>query len=168
MLFYSFFGPVPPLDFQQGRDGILRKAFADRLRGNATDNGVRRNILCHNGACANNCSIANGDAGQDDSLISNPYVIADDYVAFVVPCPRYVLDTQAPLLKKDGERIGGQGCLCMVGAGEQKLCPTGDGAKFPDYKPVMIDWIVIQYIVPLKLSRINVCLLYTSLLADDQ
>lgn len=39
----------------------------------------------------------------------------------------------------------------MVGAGEQKLCAAGDGTKFADYKPIMVDWIVVQHIVPLKL-----------------
>ena len=39
----------------------------------------------------------------------------------------------------------------MVGTGEQKLCAAGDGTKFADYKPIMVDWIVVQHIVPLKL-----------------
>ena len=39
----------------------------------------------------------------------------------------------------------------MVGAGEQKLCPAGDGTKFPNDKSVMVDRIVVQYIVFLKL-----------------
>ena len=39
----------------------------------------------------------------------------------------------------------------MVGAGEQKLCPAGDGTKFSDDKFVMVDRIVVQYIVFLKL-----------------
>ena len=42
----------------------------------------------------------------------------------------------------------------MVGAGEQKLCPAGDGTKFPDDKFVMVDRIVVQYIVLLKLLRV--------------
>ena len=41
--------------------------------------------------------------------------------------------------------------MCMVGAGEQKLCPAGDGSKFSDDKFVMVDRIVVQYIVFLKL-----------------
>ena len=39
----------------------------------------------------------------------------------------------------------------MVGAGEQKLCPAGDGTKFSNDKFVMVDRIVVQYIVFLKL-----------------
>lgn len=42
----------------------------------------------------------------------------------------------------------------MVGAGEQKLCPAGDGTKFSDDKFVMVDRIVVQYIVLLKLLRV--------------
>ena len=42
----------------------------------------------------------------------------------------------------------------MVGAGEQKLCPAGDGTKFSDDKFVMVDRIMVQYIVLLKLPRV--------------
>ena len=42
----------------------------------------------------------------------------------------------------------------MVGAGEQKLCPSGDRTKFPNDKFVMVDRIVVQYIVLLKLPWI--------------
>ena len=41
--------------------------------------------------------------------------------------------------------------MCMVGAGEQKLCPAGDGTKFSNDKFVMVDRIVVQYIAFLKL-----------------
>ena len=44
--------------------------------------------------------------------------------------------------------------MCMVGAGEQKLCPAGDGTKFSDDKFVMVDRIMVQYIVLLKLPRV--------------
>ena len=44
--------------------------------------------------------------------------------------------------------------MCMVGAGEQKLCPAGDGTKFSNDKFVMVDRIVVQYIVLLKLPRV--------------
>lgn len=39
----------------------------------------------------------------------------------------------------------------MIGASEQKLCPAGDRAKFSNDKFVMVDRIVVQYIVLLKL-----------------
>ena len=42
----------------------------------------------------------------------------------------------------------------MVGAGEQKLCPAGDGAEFPNHKFVMVDRIVVQHIVLFKLPRV--------------
>ena len=42
----------------------------------------------------------------------------------------------------------------MVGAGEQKLCPAGDGTKFSDDKFVMVDRIVVHYIVLHKLPRV--------------
>ena len=41
--------------------------------------------------------------------------------------------------------------MCMIGASEQKLCPAGDRAKFSNDKFVMVDRIVVQYIVLLKL-----------------
>ena len=42
----------------------------------------------------------------------------------------------------------------MVGAGEQKLCAAGDGAKFSDHKFIVVERIVVQHIVFLKLSRV--------------
>ena len=42
----------------------------------------------------------------------------------------------------------------MIGTSKQKLCSAGDGTKFSDDKFVMVDRIVIQYIVLLKLPRI--------------
>ena len=42
----------------------------------------------------------------------------------------------------------------MIGTSKQKLCSAGDGTKFSDDKFVMVDRIVIQYIVLLKLLRI--------------
>ena len=42
----------------------------------------------------------------------------------------------------------------MIGTGKQKLCSAGDGTKFSDDKFVMVDRIVIQYIVLLKLPRV--------------
>ena len=39
----------------------------------------------------------------------------------------------------------------MVSAGEQKLCAASDRAKFPDYKFVMVNRIVVQHIVLFKL-----------------
>ena len=82
-------------------------------------------------------------------------------------CARYVLDIQPPFLKKDRERIGGQGCLCMIGAGEQKLCPAGDGAKFPDHKLVVVDGIVVQYIVLLKISGIIYKIVIHGIISHD-
>ena len=40
----SLFGPIPPFDIQQGRDGIIRKTFANRFSGNAADNIPRRGV----------------------------------------------------------------------------------------------------------------------------
>ena len=82
------------------KNSIIWKAFADRFSGNTTDNRIRRHIFCHNGASANNCTIANGDARQDNNFISNPHIVSDDNIAFVIPCARYVLDIQAPTLQK--------------------------------------------------------------------
>ena len=42
----------------------------------------------------------------------------------------------------------------MVGAVEEELCPTGDGAELADYQPVVVDGIVIQHIVLLKVNGV--------------
>ena len=42
----------------------------------------------------------------------------------------------------------------MVGAVKKEAGTTGDGAELSDNQPVMIDWIMVQYIVLLKISGI--------------
>ena len=44
--------------------------------------------------------------------------------------------------------------MCIVVDGEQKFCDSVDGAKFSDHKFIVVDRIVVQYIVFLKLSRV--------------
>ena len=40
----------------------------------------------------------------------------------------------------------------MIGTSKQKLCSAGDGTKFSNDKFVMVDGIVVQHIVLLKLA----------------
>lgn len=40
-------------------------------------NGIRRNILCHNATCADNCVVSNPDITQNCSTMANIYIISD-------------------------------------------------------------------------------------------
>ena len=42
----------------------------------------------------------------------------------------------------------------MVGTVKKKLCPTGNRTEFADYQAVLVDRIMIEDIILLKLSRI--------------
>ena len=118
MVLNLFRRPVPPLHFQQCRYLLFRKPPADWFCRNAACNGIRRNILCHQGTGANDCAVSNGHAGEDDGVLGDPHVIADDNISLIVPGFGYLLHIQIPLLKKDRERIGGQGPFGVIGAGE--------------------------------------------------
>lgn len=42
----------------------------------------------------------------------------------------------------------------MVGTVKKKLCPTGNRTEFTDYQAVLVDRIMIEDIILLKLSRV--------------
>lgn len=42
----------------------------------------------------------------------------------------------------------------MVGTVKKKLCPTGNRTEFADYQAVLVDRIMIEDIILLKLSRV--------------
>ena len=54
----------------------------------------------------------------------------------------------------------------MVGAGEQKLCAAGDGAKFSDHKFSGVDRIVVQHSVFLNLSLVVDKIVVDGLISD--
>ena len=43
----------------------------------------------------------------------------------------------------------------MVGGIEQEFRPAGDGTIFADHQPVVVDWVLIQNILALKLPRVG-------------
>ena len=43
----------------------------------------------------------------------------------------------------------------MVGTVKKKLCPTGNRTEFADYQAVLVDRVMIEDIILLKLSRIS-------------
>jgi hypothetical protein len=42
----------------------------------------------------------------------------------------------------------------MIGAGKQKMSAAGNGTKLPNHQPVMVDGIVIQHVIFLKIYRV--------------
>ena len=49
---------------------------------------------------ADDRAVPDGDTGKNDGFVSDPYVIADDDIAFIVPGIRYILNIQIPFFKK--------------------------------------------------------------------
>ena len=98
-----FFRPVPPPEFQKSGYGFVREAPADWFCRNAADDGIGRHILCHDGTGADDRAVPDGDTGKNDGFVSDPYVIADDDIAFIVPGIRYILNIQIPFFKKMGK-----------------------------------------------------------------
>lgn len=42
----------------------------------------------------------------------------------------------------------------MVGTVKQKLYTTGNGTKLANYQSLMINWVMIQHIILLELTRV--------------
>lgn len=55
----------------------------------------------------------------------------------------------------------------MVGAVKKEAGTTGDGAELSDNQPVMIDWIMVQYIVLLKISGIICKIVIHGIISHD-
>src|SRR5262249_47292634 len=70
----------PPLHAQQPLDDLLRKPVADDGGGNATDDGVRRNVLGDHRPGGDHRTVANIDAGRDIDVMAGPYVVADGHM----------------------------------------------------------------------------------------
>ena len=149
-----FSGPVPPPQGQEPVDLRLGEASADGFGGHAPYDGVGRHVSCDHRPRANDGAVADGDTGQDHRLIADPHVAAYDDIALVVPRLRDAVCVQPPLLEEDGEDVGGQGALRVVGAVEQELGPAGDGAEFADDKPLMVDGVVVEHIIALKIPGV--------------
>ena len=90
--------PIPPTKLLQTLDRLLGKAAANRLRGHAADNSIGRHILCHHRPRTDDGAITDRHAGQNHRFITDPDVIADADVPFVIPGIGYPLDVQPPLL----------------------------------------------------------------------
>ena len=72
------FGPVPPLDALQCGDGFRIKSILDDACRIADDDGVRRDVLCHDRARTDDGPIANVDTAEDHGIAANPYIAADN------------------------------------------------------------------------------------------
>lgn len=98
---------MPPPCFANFMPPVARTA---RARQAFSPPSARRTVACPGGKGPVHAA-ALGSAAEEAKAavlgISSQLILGH---AFVVPCARYVPDIQAPLLKKDRERIGGQGC----------------------------------------------------------
>src|SRR5262245_30266370 len=76
----------PPLHTQQPLDGLFRKPVADDCGGNATDDGVGRDVLGDHRPGGDHRTVANVDASRDIDVMAGPYVVADGHVLEHVGC----------------------------------------------------------------------------------
>lgn len=85
----------------QSKNGVVVKPTADGFGRHTTNDGVGRNIFCNQGTGAN------GDASENNRLVADPHIVANDNVAFVVSSVANGCERQVPFLIKNGEWIGG-------------------------------------------------------------
>ena len=104
--------------------------------------GVGRDVLCDHRPGGDNGPVPDGNAGQDHRLVADPDVVSNHDIAPVVPGLGDAGHIQPPLLKEDGEDVGGQGAQGVVGAVEQELCAAGDGTELADYQPLFFLLII--------------------------
>ena len=146
--------PVPPADAPQRLDRFRRESPLDRLGGNAADDGIRLDVPGDDRPRADDCAVANGHALQNHRFVADPYVVANHDVALVVPSRGDVRPVQSPMICKDRERIGGKRAHRVVRAGEEELRPAGDGAVLANDQPLLVDRVVIEHVVCLKLRGV--------------
>lgn len=136
--------PVPPLQFQQpcGRSVVETRPY--RFGRDAAHDRVGRNVPCDDGPRRDHGAVADPDARHDDRFVTDPYVVADDDVALVVPRRGDVRPVEFPLLEEERKGVIGQRAERVVRAVEQEPRAAGDGAEFADDQPVLVDRVVVQ------------------------
>lgn len=94
---------IPPSQFEQCGNFFVGKALAYWSGGNSADYGIWRHVLCDYCTRADYCSVAYGDACQNDAFKTRPYV---GFRARCRPCcPRPCLPIcRAPIRRKISER----------------------------------------------------------------
>lgn len=130
------------------------------------DDRIRRNIPGHNCTRADYGTVAYGHACHDQCLVADPYIVSDCDISFIVPGIRHVFFLQPPLFRKERKGIGGQRRKLMICTVEKKLRAAGNGAEFSDDQPFVIDRIVVQHIVLLKIRRIFFKVIVDRIVAD--
>ena len=70
--------PVPPFDFLQLMDHLIRETILDDTHRITDRYGIRRDILCHYGPGSDHCTIADTDSPKDRHPKANPDIIADN------------------------------------------------------------------------------------------
>ena len=90
----------------QSEDGVVVKPTADGFGRHTANDGVGWNIFCNQGTGADDGTITNGDASEDDGLVADPHIVANDNVAFVVPGGANRCEWQVPFLIENREGIG--------------------------------------------------------------
>ena len=126
---------------------LLQKAQPDRPGRYAAHNRIWGHILCHHCSGADDGAVPNGNSCHDDCLIANPYIIANDNIALIIPCLGNIRPVQSPFFKEQGKWIGGKGAHGMVCTVKQEPGATGNGTKFSYDKPVMVDGVMVQHVV---------------------
>ena len=130
--------PVPPLQFLQLCNCTFVKTLSYFLGRRPAYYRIRRYIFGDYCPRRNNRSVADMYARHDNSLITNPYIVSNHYIPFIIPCRSDISLIQLPLLKKYRKRIIRQRIQRMIRAVEKKLSSTGYRTEFPYDQPVTI------------------------------
>ncbi len=99
---YLIIGQIPPLDFLQTIDDILRKPILDYFCWHSAHNSIRWNIFGHKGIATNHSSIAYGHSLLNSNSMPYPYIIPNDrFLGFgqIKLCKTFLWSTMSDILK---------------------------------------------------------------------
>ena len=138
-----FFRPVPPFHVPQSGGRIVIKTCPDRACRDAAHDRVRLYVSGNDRAGADDGAVSDGDACKNNGFKSDPYIVSNDYIPFVVPALCNVSLIQFPFFKKERKRISTERSQRMIGAVKKEFCSAGNGAEFSDDEAVLIDGVVV-------------------------
>lgn len=124
-------GAVPPLQTLEQVDHIIVESAAYDSCRIVDGYRKRRNVGGYRGICADYGSVAYMYAGHYRHILSDPYIVADNSVAFERQFIHYRSDRSAPVASHYVERIGRGVVHPMVGTVHDKGTPLAIAQKFP-------------------------------------
>lgn len=157
--------PVPPLHFEQRRHGIGIETLFDRFGRNASDDRIGRNIARNDGPGADHGAVPDMHSGKDQGLITDPHIVTDHNIPFIIPRGRNFAFVDTPLAE-ERKGVVRQRTHRVIRAVEKKFRPAGDRAEPTDTELIPVYRIVVEHVVPFEEPRIRRKIVIDRIISD--